>query len=773
MNKDSLVYSAGAEELRAYSTVQSSKARPTIFDEQEPAPIVITSSNHFDDRQVKHENIHNHDSNMTEAKKSLTLHKNAINESDLEQSNQDIAQKHQFQDFQTYLQTVTKSHSSKLEYTLNEHSSEKKNEERLSNPTHLVHVQKAPDFNNDNSYVPLQGQLPQMQYKNQGQRSPQPRILDPSEVQQVEPRKIVTKQSSLLAKSKPVENIQLGMQPGMQPGMQYTQSSEYNKPTSNANLPPKPVQGSTKREISSNRIAPSEVNLTSTNISQPVREPTVIYHGNSNPFYQSNTSFDQRVVESSQTGQLRQIEQRPSTGQQSPQVYAINTKASQPTMKRSDSISAQIANQMQPQTQIYHNNRKSLDCEQLPTLQLASHSNRPQDNHRFASNIRNQVELRESRIEAVTLPTISIPPKPKMIVPEIRQIHQIPAQQVVYSHGSQDRKLSELRQPISRNSQTFSQSGIPVNDRRIENKVVTQVQGQSISGSNGRVFFSGEEQIIENSPYIYDETGKKVYIDPANFSQYAKMARKAPAGVTQTHLSSTLRESNSVQIHQISPQAHPVVKQQISGNRPTSIKPGTTNIININGVQTEVRYVQNDSGQIVAIPTSNPEYNGESHRQREVITNVENKQYKYRDDDRQRSDRHRSRKEKKEKSNKSSKHRDHSGRGYTDYREGQDASIHVYQFQKPHMNDDDEHEFRHESRSRSGSYHSTRSRSKDIGSRKGSRSNKNDPNYKALKIEDVNAKAGSRHYSSTSNSRSIDNSRQYYSSAHQGHTGSR
>ena len=41
----------------------------------------------------------------------------------------------------------------------------------------------------------------------------------------------------------------------------------------------------------------------------------------------------------------------------------------------------------------------------------------------------------------------------------------------------------------------------------------------------------GDQQIIENKPYIYDETGKKIYIDPNNISAYAKIARQAPPGL--------------------------------------------------------------------------------------------------------------------------------------------------------------------------------------------------------------------------------------------------
>lgn len=740
----------------------------------EPAPIVISSSQHLHPQQTQTTMVHNlTDPFMTAAKKPLTLHQSASAQT--MKLAQESENKAQYQDFHTYLQSVTKSRNSALEYTLNDHS-EDNIQPMPVNPTDRI----------------LEGQVvaPTAQMV---QHQPAHAQSVSAQTNSFEERKIVPVQSSMIA-SKISRPASQSRNDNSRLLSAHILESEVQPQPVLRSLPPKPVSSKDsqkQREVSRNRLPPDEVHRISNSFGP---QKAVVQEGSSTQSvhlmqpvpqmsFHENISFAQQVYPVA-----------------SP-LKNINLETNPPTLQRMDALvhddhviqNCQVSQSQENTARFYQSGLEESSRTQghsslSQQIIQKSHLTETVQPAKFVGEMVQKPQT-SVKIEPVLLPTLCIAPKPapKRQV-NVSQERKEPAQVARGPGVSYSRKESDtenLKQASQRSSSSLGQVQSPVSEHTVTRTVVqaehtTRQAAPQLAPE--KYHLAGDIPIIENRPYIFDEKGNKIYVDPSNLGQYVKIARRAPEGalihqLPPTKAPSVISDGNLSRASNPSLQSQPARMQQSGQNsvQKSSIMPGSTAVVTINGVQTAVRYTQTDDGKIIAIPISSSNPNGhitENIRQSmhkpvvvqkgPVIEHVqhnpapvkthqaettESKAIVIHHDSDYKVKRHKS---KRDKSGKSRRYRSDHHVGQSTMRIEDYAPIQAKKMAPPQMTTlpEADEEYSYSGRSRSMSRNSSRSRSKS--SRRGSKYMSSDPNYKPLKIAEGPVKPEA-FYSSTSN----------------------
>lgn len=718
---------------------------------------------------------------MTAAKKPLTLH-HGPSQSNLRQ-NVETDIKTNYNEFHTYLQTVTKSQSSPLEYTLNEHSEDTIHQGVSNTSGRILEAQAIPPIP---QIVTLQ--QPPIQVKSMSLQSGAS-----------EEKKIITVQSSLVI-AKQVKPILESRPEGSRLISGNIFESENQIAASIKGLPPKPVQAKEKpKEVSKNRLTPEEAQKISTNSTPPLTSQAP----SQTVFNQLGTQQERYEIQKGAVpinypiaSPLKHFDPQlnPPTYQRQETSTVVNTGQSIQFSQGQESTArfyqSELDNIVQNQKTQNIAHQISQSGPQTQTIQPALFIQRP-------------VEPKPApiKIEPVLLPALCIPPKPsvqKLEASHYQERKDLNIQKgPTITYSRKDSESEHIKQVSQRSSSSFGPIKTMVSEHQTTKTVVQSEPARTLVTPQfgpERVIYQGDVPIIENKPYIFDEKGNKIYIDPFNLSQYTKIARKAPEGALIHHLppgnsqslvsDHTLTVGSPLQSPPLQPSVTKV-HQNIQGTvqQKSSIVPGTTAVVTLNGVQTAVRYTQTDDGKIIAIPISNSNPQGymtESIRQsmnkpaisqktpiieqhQHVPSQVkvhtehpESNPIVIHQEFAPKEKRHRSRRDKKDRSDR---HHDHTSETHvmgTKRTEYYPAEIpeggkvkYVSRGQEAIEEDPLEKDYSYHSyssRSRSRSRNSVRSKSRKH-SKHGHR--KDDPNYHALRIEDhpINQ---DNYYSSTS-----------------------
>lgn len=736
LNKDSLVYSVG-EENRQLANVSETSVRKVLIQNTSVAGNGAISHQIQPQQSTNIITASNHDQFITAAKKPLTLHHGQLMMTNQKPFETEL--KTNYQDFHTYLQTVTKSPASPLEYTLNEHS-EDNGQIGIPNPSGKIVEAQVTQF------VPSQQQQPVVTNKM---------FISPSGGS--EERKIVTVQSSLLSSKSAKQLNEVKPEPSRVISENILKAETKQQPATQG-LPPRPAgsKESKPKEVSRNRLTAEEANKLAANMGQQQSGPQFVSQASTNPFAQT---LDQNPF----------TEQPQKFYMMSPPIKEVNPTIQPPTLQRLDQASQGQGPQHYPfaleQTASFAQHASAPGSEQhVFYAQPTAHSQTaaPQ----FAQDLRpSQYQSQQPepapKIEPVVLQTFNIPPRPTKKDTDVRTAQTGPAISVAKRTTE-----SEVKYSSQRSSSSVLQTASPqVEVQRVIHEVdVTGLEAAANFGPE-RVHYLGEVPIIENKPYIFDELGNKIYVDSSNFSQYAKVAKRAPQGALIQQLPPSKGQAivadHHMQVTQVSSLVQTQTSVQSAQGQKSSIVPGMTAVVSLNGVQTAVRYTQADDGRIIAIPLSNSNPQGlvtegirqsfhkpalvakapvVEHHNAKANLELESKQIVIHQELNAKDRKHRSRRDKKDR------------HGKRDKLVSEDTQIpqrmkrvEYYPAEIPEGYNEVDEEYSYSSRSRSRSHHSVKSKSK---TRRSSKHDHGDSSYHALKIQDQPIRGDNYHSSS-------------------------